>query len=288
MTRNLRLPGLSALARCAGLAGTLLLSACGGGGGGSTPMPTPDFSLSVSSTSIQAGASGPVSVTANRSGGHSAAIALSLATPPAGITGSGSIGAGSSSGTLTLTVAAATAPATQTLTVNGSDGTATRTATFSLTVLPLPGVTSFGGDYSWNCASGQNCQSVFDITVVAGSVLNVSVSNVSAGSVAQLALYAPGVALGGVNLLTGSTKELRCASAGTCDAAAYMAGEHKNGVVATVGGTYRLAVTRNWGISCGGSGTFRVDVSSNTPFQVVGQTVQNQQSAVTQAESECK
>lgn len=275
--------------RWAGLGGLLLLSACGGSGGGSTPLPTPDFTLSATPPAgIQAGSSGPVTVAVARTGGHSAAVALSLSAPPAGITGSGTISAGGASGTLTLNVAAATAPATQTLTVSGTDGTSTRTATFALTVTPLPGVTSFGGTYAWACSSGQNCQSVFDFTVAAGSVLNVSVSAVSSGSVAQLALYAPGVALGGTNLLTGNTKELRCASAGSCDAAAYAAGEHKNGVVAAVGGTYRLAVTRVWGISCGGSGTFRVDVTSNIPFQAAGPTVQNQQSAVAQAESECK
>lgn len=120
---------------------------------------------------------------------------------------------------------------------------------------------------------------MFDLRVVAGSVLNVSVTKVSAGSVSQIALYAPGVALGGANLLTGTTNELRCATLSGCTNPVYAAGEHKNGVTAATTVTYRVAVTRNWGISCGGSGTFRLDVTSTLPFQFLSQTVQDQASA---------
>src|SRR5580765_1007876 len=72
------------------------------------------------------------------------------------------------------------------------------------------GTTSWSGDYGWTCPSGQDCQDVFDITLAAGSTVSISVSGVSSGSVAQIALYAPAVALGGTNLLTTTTKELRC------------------------------------------------------------------------------
>ena len=173
----------------------------------------------------------------------------------------------------------------QTLTVSASDGSTTKTTTISV---PVAGAaTSWGGDYAWTCSSGQNCQSVFDLNVPAGAVLNVRVSSVSSGSVSQIALYAPGVALGGINLLTGTTRELRCATGSGCSNPAYALGEQKNGITATAAGIYRFAVTRNWGISCGGSGTFRVDVTSSLAFSFAGRSVQDVNSTVTQ-DGECK
>jgi hypothetical protein len=142
-----------------------------------------------------------------------------------------------------------------------------------------PVVTSYGGSLGWVCLSGQNCQDVFDFTIDAGSVLTIRVSNVSAGSVAQMALYAPGVAPGGTNLLTGTTRELRCTTGADCNL--FTAGEHVDSYTAAVAGTYRLAVTRNWSNSCSGSGTYRLDVTSTKPFTVLGQTVNDQLSLAT-------
>ena len=138
------------------------------------------------------------------------------------------------------------------------------------------GVTSFGADYGWICASGINCQDVFDLQLTAGSVLTIRVTNVSSGSVAQLALYGPSVALGGVNLLTTTTKELRCLAGAGCST--FTAGEHVDAITVTQTGTYRLAITRDWGTSCGGTGTYRLDVTSTQAFQVMGQTVEDQAS----------
>ncbi len=138
------------------------------------------------------------------------------------------------------------------------------------------GVTSFTGNFGWTCATGTNCQDVFNFTVVAGSVFTIRVNTVSSGSVAQLALYGPGVALGGINLLTGTTSELRCTNAGSCTA--FTGGEQVNAITLAQGGTYRLAVTREWGNSCGGTGTYRLEVTSTVAFQVAGQTVEDQTS----------
>ena len=149
---------------------------------------------------------------------------------------------------------------------------------------PPSGVTTFSGNFGWNCASGINCQDVFDFTVAAGSVLTVRVNNVSADSASQLALYGPGVALGGINLLTGTTKELRCLVAASCSA--FTAGEAKVGVTATQAGTYRLAVTRDWGLSCGATGTYHVEMTSNVAFQVGTQSVQDAASLA--SGNECK
>lgn len=146
------------------------------------------------------------------------------------------------------------------------------------------GTTSFSTNAGWTCASGTDCQDVFDITVTAGSVLTIRVTNVSDGSVSQLALYGPGVALGGTNLLTGSTKESFCRAGTGCSD--FTGGEQALNVLAAAAGTYRVAVTRNWGKSCGSSGTYKLDVTSTVAFVVVGQTISDQKTLASGAE--CK
>ena len=144
---------------------------------------------------------------------------------------------------------------------------------------PSDGVTSFSGTYGWTCASSTDCQDVFDLSIEAGSVLTIRVNNVSSGSASQLAFYAPGVALGGLNLLTGNTRELRCTSASACEG--FTVGEQVNSYAVAVGGTYRIAVTREWDSSCGGTGTYRLAVTSTKAFQHFGQTKEDTPSAAT-------
>lgn len=141
------------------------------------------------------------------------------------------------------------------------------------------GVTSFGGNFGWVCLQSQNCQDVFNLSVMAGTALNIRVTNVSSGSVSQLALYGPGVALGGINLLTGTMAERRCTAGEGC--VDFTAGEQVLNYTATETGTYRLAVTRDWGWSCGGQGTYRLDVTASQNIQVLGQTVEDQLSVAT-------
>lgn len=234
---RIRSRGWSVLLRGMALLSAVALCSCGGGSGGSTPAPTPDFTIAVTPpASLIAGGSASATVTVPRSNGHTSALTLSLSIPPAGLTGSGTVAASAASGPLTLNAGTTATLATQTLTVSATDGTTTRTASFAVPVVGA--ATSWSGDYSWTCSSGQNCQSVFDLNVPAGAVLSLRVNNVSSGSVAQIALYAPGVALGGTNLLTGTTKELRCANGQGCSNPVYAAGEQKNGVTAASGGVY--------------------------------------------------
>jgi hypothetical protein len=141
------------------------------------------------------------------------------------------------------------------------------------------GIRSFTANLGWTCANGVNCQDVFDFEVTAGSVLTVKVLNVSSGSVAQIALYGPGSALGGINLFTGDTKELRCTSGNSCSD--FTAGEHVDSYAATQDGVYRVAVTRDWGTSCGGTGTYRLEVSSSKGFVPDGQTAEDAPSLAT-------
>ncbi|HKP28320.1 MAG TPA: hypothetical protein VJU15_02920 [Gemmatimonadales bacterium] len=142
---------------------------------------------------------------------------------------------------------------------------------------PSDGVTSFTGTYGWSCAGSTSCQDVFDFSFPAGSVITFKVNNVSSGSVSQLAFYAPGVALGGVNLLTGNIKELRCTTAAGCEG--FTGGEQVSSYAVANGGTYRIAVTREWGTSCGGTGTYHIEVSATKAFQALGQTREDAPSA---------
>lgn len=127
---------------------------------------------------------------------------------------------------------------------------------------------------AWTCASGTNCQDVWDVDLGAGLVTLATTTVTQSAS--QLALYAPGVALGGTNLLTGSEPELRCRSGAACGD--FAGGERVEYAVATAG-TYRVAVTRDWGNSCGASGTFTLDIASPGGVTVRGQTVNDVASA---------
>jgi len=144
---------------------------------------------------------------------------------------------------------------------------------------PDDGVTTFSANYGWTCANSINCQDVFDFSIEAGSVITIRVNTVSSGSVSQLAFYAPGVALGGLNLLTGNAHELRCTSGGSCEA--FTTGEQVNSYAVATGGTYRIAVTREWDTSCGSTGTYHIEVTSTKRFQILGQTREDAPSAAT-------
>ncbi len=116
----------------------------------------------------------------------------------------------------------------------------------------------------WSCAAGSSCQDVYDLQVPAGATLTVNVGSVTGASVLRLALFGPGVALSGTNLLTGVAQDRMC-----------MGQNQADGYVFTVAasGTYRLAVGRDWGSSAGSAGTYQLSLASSVPFSPQGQTV---------------
>jgi hypothetical protein len=149
---------------------------------------------------------------------------------------------------------------------------------------PQKGIKQFAGNYGWTCASGQNCQDVFELELEQGSVVSFQAGPVSAGSVAQISLYAPGTVLGGVNLFTGTTKELLCNAAGKCDE--NQAGQLKNNFAVPATGVYQFAVSRNWSLSCEAKGTYKLKIASDRNFTFNKQTVEDAVAKV--KESECK
>ncbi len=124
---------------------------------------------------------------------------------------------------------------------------------------------------TWQCNAGVSCQNVYDMKLQGGQDVTFTVNNLTGESVAQIALYGPGVALGGFNLINNTTKETLCGYTGSCATAV----AQKQTVHITQSGTYRFAITRNWGDSCGGSGTYGYDVNTQHGGILPTQTVTN-------------
>ncbi len=128
--------------------------------------------------------------------------------------------------------------------------------------------------FDWACESGDNCQDVFDMELTEGSIMTFQATETTGGSVLQVALYGPGESLGGTNLFTGNANELRCNYVVGCNS--NTAGQTVNDFVVPTSGLYRFAVTRDWGNSCGSSGTYRMVIDSETYFPGVDQTVDDE------------
>lgn len=155
-------------------------------------------------------------------------------------------------GEYTLTVEASQQMLALGLTVD--DATSPTTAATCVEV-PLPYAVSANG--TWDCGLGESCQDLYTFDGVAGESVAVAVTDVTGNSVPRLALFAPGVGLDGINLLTGETLDRECVGQDQDDAV--------EGFVLPASGTYTLAVCRDWGSSAGFSGTYTVELSSSTP-----------------------
>src|SRR5262245_4873934 len=121
-------------------------------------------------------------------------------------------------------------------------------------------------DGGWTCAVGVSCQDVYDIGLDAGTQLSIAVTSVTGNSVVRLAAFAPGVALNGINLLTGGQVDRQCVGQNICDSLV---------VAASASGTYRIAIGRDWGQSAGASGTYHLHLTSDLPFRTPMLTVDN-------------
>lgn len=108
---------------------------------------------------------------------------------------------------------------------------------------------------SWSCAFAEDCQDVFPIYLPSGSVLDVTLDNLSGSSQGLVALYAPGVALGGINLLTNNTDDASCFGQDLA--------ESFTGIAVPSAGVYLVTVTRDWGTSAGSGGNYRLTINSN-------------------------
>ena len=123
---------------------------------------------------------------------------------------------------------------------------------------------------------------MWDVHFEAGSVATFKATDVTGGSIVGLALYAPGSALGGINLFTSTTSEYRCGAVPDCDS--QPEGQLIGNFVIAETGTYRLAITRDWSESCGDNGTYRLAVTSDKAFSKPTRTVNDKQSLATGVE----
>jgi hypothetical protein len=143
---------------------------------------------------------------------------------------------------------------------------------------------SFEKVFSWRCATGQNCQDIFELQFAKGTKVTFSVSEVSKGSTAQIALYFQDDAIGGLNQFTKTNKELRCNSVNDCNA--NTAGQKVKDYLTASSGTYKLAVSRDWGSSCEATGTYKLTITADRNFKLDSQAANDVVSKV--KEWECK
>ncbi|HKO48443.1 MAG TPA: hypothetical protein VJV79_12000 [Polyangiaceae bacterium] len=91
---------------------------------------------------------------------------------------------------------------------------------------------------TWNCASGVNCQDVYDIEMLSNSALYVVLhpNPLFSGTAGRLAVFEQYEPLSGKNLLTGVSKDKNCAGASHTETAS---------IIASAGGHYKVAFGRD-------------------------------------------
>ncbi len=128
----------------------------------------------------------------------------------------------------------------------------------------VPGVTLYEQNGSWNCELGKSCQDIYEFKFAAGTRISITVEEVTGLSVARLAVHAPGIVPGGTNLLTNNANDLMCS------------GQNEDmglpNVILPSEGTYKVAITRDWGTSAGVDGDYRLAIFADKPFEVLSQT----------------
>jgi hypothetical protein len=137
---------------------------------------------------------------------------------------------------------------------------------------PLLRIEVLGG---WVCVEPEHCQDVYDVALEKGTELTVRVTEVTGPSMLRLAVYGPGVPLGGLNLLTNSTNDRRCSLANASDSVTLLAED---------AGRYRIAVGRDWGFSSGDAGSYTLELISDLAMAPLGQTVDDLPTQATDAQ----
>ena len=123
---------------------------------------------------------------------------------------------------------------------------------------------------NWVCATGVDCQDVYDFYSPAATSVSISVNGITGASVVRLALF-DGGAVNSVNRLNGGFTDRQCVGQNVSDSIASPA---------LPTGQHRLAVGRDWGSSAGATGNYSLQVTTNNiPLAVTGQTTNDTPSA---------
>lgn len=122
---------------------------------------------------------------------------------------------------------------------------------------------TFAAASGWNCASGVNCQDVYDFTTVTSTPVTVAVTSVTGNSVVRMAVF-DGNALNTTNRLNGKLTDRMCVAQNTNDSVT-------SANLPT--GLHRIAIGRDFGSSLGTNGTYFVTISTaNAPLSPNGST----------------
>jgi hypothetical protein len=125
----------------------------------------------------------------------------------------------------------------------------------------------------WNCAIGVSCQDVYEVVLPQDTDVTLSISNVTGASVVRAAVFGPGEALSGTNLLTGSNLDSLCSPSQNSPVTLSFR--------ATTTGVHRIAIGRDWNTSAGASGTYRFVMTANRSMTSNGQTLNDVASEAT-------
>ncbi len=128
------------------------------------------------------------------------------------------------------------------------------------------------------CSGTEDCQDVFEFTLSEPATAQLRVFSVEGSSVIRVAIHAPGIELGGVNILTNSTDDLQCV--GQDEELVFFP------VRLLVKGTYKLAITRDFLGSAGSTGFYEATLFTSKPASFGGQIVDDVDSLATGGDCE--
>ncbi|MFD2563470.1 hypothetical protein [Aquimarina rubra] len=122
-----------------------------------------------------------------------------------------------------------------------------------------PGVTLIEKVGEWNCNVSETCQDIYQYQFKAGSRISINIEEVTGNSVVAVDVYAEFGEIGGPNLLTnGGIAHYGCT------------GQNEEvslgNILLPEDATYHIAVARDWGLSAGGEGSYKLTIISDTPF----------------------
>ncbi|WP_303315949.1 pre-peptidase C-terminal domain-containing protein [Flavivirga abyssicola] len=140
------------------------------------------------------------------------------------------------------------------------------------------GLTLFETTEEWNCNLSETCEDIYQFEFKEGTRISISIENITGKSVVSLDLSADFGEFGGPNLLTeGKLTYYGCT---TQDESVSV-----TNVNISETGIYNLAVARDWSLSAGFDGAYKLTIISDTTF-TEGETPTNDTEA-TNYEREC-
>ncbi len=122
-----------------------------------------------------------------------------------------------------------------------------------------PGITFYEKAGEWSCNINEDCEDVYQFEFKKDTKIAISIEDVTGKSVVSLDLSAEFGQFGGPNLLNdGKLTYYGCTNQ---DEEVSI-----SNIIISETGIYNLSVARDWGLSAGFDGTYKVTIISNTAF----------------------